>query len=633
MTDTHPRPSLTVEIAGRPLEFHPVDESPCRRACPAGIDVKRYVGQIASGDFTGALATIRKHMPFPSACGRICLHPCETECRRGEVDKPIAIMHLKRFVSDYETRQGIDAPPPRIPKSTGRKIAIIGSGPSGLTAAHDLRLMGHEVTVFERSNTPGGMLSQAIPGFRLPHSAILHDIDRILAMGINVKYGRSIQGDTGIKGLMDEGFDAVLIATGTSGRWQGLKGKGWIEGGDLPGVAGASEFSTKFRNGSDRDVSDSLGKVVVLGWGVHAIACARTAIRLGCKNVTWIVPILKKFLQPGEHYITQAIEEGVEIIELARPVRIENSAGRVGGVTWIKLEAGDIDHTGRIEYRETKTKPIRLNCNTVIDAAHFAPDVKWGQLSAGPWGNITVHPDTMATSIPGVFASGDVVSGPKSVVEAVSLGHRAAAGINHYFTGDKKEIGTLSGAIRIHGWEVDDPAATPSEVHRPTVRPVSERMADFHEAEQPLTVWQATHEARRCLMCGPCEECSVCLSSCYRKRGTIENESGEREEIRVPLGIARGIREETGIDDKGDLELYAAVVDPERCRGCGLCEEICGYHAPRVAPDPKYGFVSSIDILACKGCGTCVSACPSGAIDQGVTSLHVLSACIRGGAE
>jgi len=628
VTAGHDRDVLTFEVAGRRLEFQPVDESPCRRACPAGIDVKKYVGQIASEKFEDALATIRRHMPFPSACGRICLHPCETECKRGEIDQPIAIMALKRFVADYESRKGVEEPLPRIRKTTGKRIAVIGSGPAGLTAAHDLALRGHSVTVFERSETPGGMMTRAIPEFDLPSAAVHRDIARIEKLGVSIECGHSIQGEKGLQSLK-EGYDAVLLATGAGARWKGLSGTTWIDGGTLPGVIGAVEFMASRRSSGNPD----LGRVVVLGSGVHALACARTAVRLGCAKVKWIIPVTREFLQPDHHRVKLAEEEGVEIIELARPVAIGKTRGKVGGVKIVSIEQGEADHTGRPAYRVKPHSETVIACDSVIDAAHFAPDNGWGNLSSDPWGTISVDLDTMATNLAGIFAAGDVVSGPKSVVEAVSMGHRAAAGIDRYLSGGRGTIGTLSTPIRTPGWEIEDPAGTPSEAFRPAVRPANERKSDFKESELSFTAWEASHEARRCLLCGPCEECAVCLSTCYRKRGVADDEKGNPVEVRVPLGVARGIHEETRIEDFAKVELLVARVDSIRCRGCGVCEDICGYKAPRISPDPKYGLVSTIDILACKGCGTCVSACPSGAIDQGVTSLHALRARIWGGAK
>jgi len=631
--------TLRVQIAGRKLVLQSIEESPCRRACPAGIDVKRYIGQIANGDFTGALATIRRHMPFPSACGRICLHPCEKECKRGDIDEPIAIMHLKRFVHEYESRLGESQPLPAPADSTGKKIAIIGSGPSGLTAAHDLALMGHEVTVFEHADSPGGMMTHAIPEFELPSSAVRRDIERIERLGVKIICGRTIDGESGIDDLRKQGFDAILIATGAQARWKGFAGPSWIPGGDLPGVVGAVEFMMEYRNGSAK-TPKALGIVAVLGWGVQALACARTAVRLGCPEVSWIVPVAREHLQPDPRLVSQAEEEGVAIIELSRPVGVKASKGRTAGVKVVGLERGESDHTGRFEYvhmlEDSHVDATRLiSCNTIIDAAHFAPDVSWAGLSSGPWGAIGADLDSMATSVPGVFATGDVVSGPKSVVEAVSLGHRGAVGIDRFLSGRLGEgkIGTLSRAIDVPGWEIEDPSRIPSRVFRPSVRRSDERSADFLEAERPFTVWQATREARRCLLCGPCDECAACLSICYRKKGVAQDENGNPVLIRIPLGVARGIRQEITLTEAPEMKLYCAAVDHARCRGCGVCEEICDYKAPRITPDPRHGLVSTIDILACKGCGTCVSACPSGAIDQGVTSLLRIRDTIWGGVE
>jgi NADPH-dependent glutamate synthase beta subunit-like oxidoreductase/NAD-dependent dihydropyrimidine dehydrogenase PreA subunit len=619
-----------VRISGRTFELRPVDESPCRRACPAGIDVKRYVGLIADGDFAGALAVIREHMPLPSACGRICIHPCQTECTRAEIDEPIAIMHLKRFVHDYEGRRGEEQPLPRIPQPTGKKIAVIGSGPAGLTAAHDLALMGHSVTVYEKEEEPGGNLTHAIPGFELPSSAVEKDISRIEDLGVRFECGVAIEGDAGLQHLRKLNYDAILIATGAPARWSGLNGMGWIDGGQRRGVAGAVQFMRKFRSGQVES-SEIPNRVVVLGTGVQALACARTAVRIGCSEVFWIIPAVKEYLQPDPERVQLAIEEGVRIRDLTRPIAISEVNERAGGVEVVALEISETDHTGRHLYRIKPGTEEVIPCDLVVDAAHFASDLTWENLSSGPWNMIDVDRDTLQTKYPGVFAAGDVVGGAKSVVEAVAYGHRAAMGIDAFLNDRTGQIGTTSTPIEVCGWEIDDPSRTPSTVFRPSARPVEERKTDFAEAVQPFTAWEAEHEARRCLLCGPCEECAVCLSTCYRKKGIAYDLEGEAVVIRAPIGVARGIQEEARPGEKRDVELFVAVVDPARCRGCGVCEEICGYHAPRIAPDPNYGLVSSVDILACKGCGTCIAACPSGAIDQGITSLHRMRELIRGG--
>jgi NADPH-dependent glutamate synthase beta subunit-like oxidoreductase/NAD-dependent dihydropyrimidine dehydrogenase PreA subunit len=615
---------MNVEAMGRKLEFTLVDESPCRRACPAGIDAKRYVGQIASGDFEGALATIRKHMPFPSACGRICPHPCQTECTRREIDEPIAIMALKRFAIDSEIRKGVSAPLPRKQRSTGKRIAIIGAGPSGLTAAHDLALMGHDITVFEKNDKPGGMLTHAVPEFELPLKTTIRDISRIQDLGVKIECGQKIDGETGLRKLLKQGFDAVLLAAGSAGRWNGFDGKGWIPGSYLTDVIGASEFASRYRAGVPDSANKLSGNVVILGSGVQALACARIAARLGFSKVQWIIPHTIDQLQPDPGRVEQASEERVEIIELTRPLAIEGKNGKVTGIRCVALELDEPDHTGRQNVKPVDGGERLIACETVIDAAYFAPDESWGQLSTGPWGVVNVDLDSMATSMDGVFAAGDIVSGPKTVVEAVALGHRAAEGIHRYLSGDETRIGTLSTPLLVYGWEIENPAQPPAGCYRPGVREADARVKDFEDAEVGFTAWEAQHEAQRCLLCGPCEECAVCLPGCGRKKGTMTDSDGNPVFIRVPTGLAQGLMSEVRDVDTMGLKLFTAVVDPNRCRACGVCEEICDYHAPRVSPDNTGRFVASIDILACKGCGTCVAACPSGAIDQAGSSLHAI---------
>jgi NADPH-dependent glutamate synthase beta subunit-like oxidoreductase/Pyruvate/2-oxoacid:ferredoxin oxidoreductase delta subunit len=540
-------------------------------------------------------------------------------------------MALKRFAVEYEMRMGDEAPLFKMREPTGKKVAIIGSGPAGLTAARGLALLGHIVTVFEKESKPGGMMTLAIPEFELPSSAVNREIDRINDLGVIIKCGRGIMGEAGLVGLLHEGFDAVLLATGASARWKGFTGPRWIKGGKLAGVFGAYKFMMQNREGSGSVEREIPGKTVVLGSGVQALGCARTAIRLNADEVHWLIPCKKEHLQPDHRRVKLAEEEGVIIHELTRVLSIEGENEYVTGVKIVSLEPVETDHTGRDEYSPKSGSETIISCDTVIDAAYFVPEITWGSLSKGPWGTVSVDLSTMATKVQGIFAAGDVVSGPKSVVEAVALGHRAAYGIDRYLNGDTGGFGSLSEPIKVSGWEVENPLEKPSEVYRPEVRPVGERKADFHEVELPFTVWEARHEARRCLLCGPCEECSVCLSSCYRKRGTAVDEDGNEVVIRVPLQVAQSLREKTIVGYPDDLKFYAAQVIPELCRGCGVCEDICDYNAPRIAPDPKYGLVSRIDIVACKGCGTCVAACPSNAINQGVIPRDAMYSAIKGG--
>lgn len=613
-------------------EFRPIEESPCRRACPAGIDVKKYIGQIANRNFEGALETIRTHMPFPSVCGRICLHPCETECSRGKIDSPIAIMALKRFAIDYEIQKGILAKLPERKSSTGKRVAIVGSGPAGLSSAYFLALMGHKVTVFEKEAKPGGMLTQAIPQFAVPEKNILSDIERILSLGVEVRLNTVIDVQSGLGELFRQGNDAILIATGAYGRWRGFDGAGWIPGGMLEGIQGAVEFMKEHRNCTPLDIHEAAGKVVVLGFGVQALACARMAVRIN-GDVTWAIPFEKRELQPDPRLVKMAEEEGVKIIERLRPVAIEGRGGKVSGVKFVEVVPSEPDHTGRRYWKSVEGSSRYIECGSVIDAMYFASDAEWDGLSTGPWGTIRVDFETMSTSRPAVFAAGDSVTGMKSVVEAVALGHRAAVGINSYLQGVEGKTGSISRPICTFGWQIEDPQTMPSRAYRLQTRDSSERIKDCLEVEVGFTAWQAEHEAGRCLLCGPCDECGVCIPSCTRKRAEFRDEKGNVFIVRLPYETAAHLFRELSEIEKAGLEFFAARVELDRCRGCGVCEEICLYHAPRLGMDRNGRFVSSIDMKACKGCGTCVAACPSAAIDQGCASKSAVRTKIAGGVE
>jgi thioredoxin reductase/ferredoxin len=452
-------------------------------------------------------------------------------------------------------------------------------------------------------------------------------------LGVEIVTNHPVDGASGIHDLLSQGFDAVLIATGASGRWTGFDGTGWIPGSGLRGIQGASEFTISHRKCRPEDIHENTCKVAILGYGVQALACARASARLGGKEISWIIPFEKSELQPDPRLIKQAEEEGVIIVEKTKPIEIIGIDNKVVGVKCVEIELSEPDHTGRRTWVSKTGTEIVIACESVIDASYSMPDTEWHSLSSGPFHTIPVNLDTMATSRPGIFAAGDVASGSKSIVEAVSLGHRAAAGITNYLNGETEKIGTLSTPIRISGWQVDDPARTPSKVLRPTVRPTEDRIKDNDEAELGFTLWEAEHEAGRCLLCGPCEECAVCISQCTRKKIATEDESGNTLVVRVPLEMARTLYRDVEAAASKGIDILAAKVDPERCRACGVCEQICGYHAPSLSLQPNGKYASSVDILACKGCGTCIAACPSGAIDQGLTSLHAIRNLIWGASK
>jgi len=377
--------------ASYPPYFGIVRETPpCSLACPAGIDVRRYVSLIAEGKFAEAIAVVRERNPLPSVCGRVCPHPCEAACNRGLVDEPIAIEALKRFVADYEIalRERGEFTYPKPKEKNGFKVAVVGSGPAGLTCAHDLALMGYQVVIFEKEKVAGGMMYLGIPEFRLPRDVLAHDIEYIEKLGVEIRLNTPIGPDLSLDDLFEQGFSAIFIATGA---YEGYK----------LGVPGE-----------------------------------RVALRLGASEVTILYRRSRKEMPANPWEVIEAEREGVRIHFLAAPTRILGKDGKVTGMECVRMELGKLDASGRRRPVPIPGSEFTISCDFIIPAISQQPDVSFlGEdhgLEISRWNSIEVDPGTMATARPGVFAGGDVVTGPRTVVEAIAAGHKAAKGIDRY---------------------------------------------------------------------------------------------------------------------------------------------------------------------------------------------------------
>ncbi|MBE3571733.1 MAG: FAD-dependent oxidoreductase [Moorella humiferrea] len=493
---------------------------PCRSACPAGTNAQGYVALISQGKFAEALEVIHRRMPFAGICGRICHHPCETECNRGQYDDPIAIATLKRAAYDYgweeeaarEKQQKADIP------AKEEKVAIIGAGPAGLTAAQDLALEGFQVTIYDALDKPGGMLRAGIPRYRLPLEVVERETERILALGVKFIGNTTVGQDITLAELKKE-YDAVIIATGLQ-KSRMLNIAGADLGGILPGVSFLRETALGGR--------PKVGKrVVVIGGGNVAIDIARTARRLGAAEVH-LACLEKREEMPAHPWeVEEALEEGVIIHPSLGPKRF---LGKDGRVTSVELMACTrvFDEQGRFNPQYNPEVTTVLAADTVILAIGQAADLSFlkedGSITTSR-GLIAADPVTLATAIPGIFACGDVVSGPASVVEAVAGGHEAAESVKRYLEG--KDL--AAGRRKEKQPRLDPPPNVvpfPGKRQKQAMATASERIRDFREVYQGFTPEEAIQEAKRCLNCGICSECLQCETACKKK--AIEHWQEER---------------------------------------------------------------------------------------------------------
>jgi putative selenate reductase YgfK subunit len=527
---------------------------PCGLACPILTNVREYVQLIAERRFEEAFAAIRKQNPLPGICGRICTHPCEVSCKRGQVDEPIAIATLKRFAADRSRKDEYEAQPN---ESTGHNVAVVGSGPAGLSAAHDLALLGHHVTIFEVLPVLGGMLRVGVPAYRLPKDVLNEEIKAILDLGIEVKTGVRISDKVKIADLFDQGYKAVFLAIGAhKDRKLGIPGEDEFEG-----VVSAVSFL--------RDVNEKRNpkvgrKVAVVGGGNTAVDSARSVLRVGAETVQMIYRRSKDEMPAAQEEVEEAIQEGVQIAYLTSPLEILGEDGKVSGLKCIKNELGEPDASGRRSPEPVPGSEFTLDVDTVIAAIGQAPESSLLadelELAEGAQRIAVKDPDSLATGLPGVFVGGDAVTGPATAVKAIAAGKRAAISIDHYLRGE-----ALPKAEPLKEAEEKKLAAEIVEKTRRLPRPrvqtlsVDNRLAGFDEVTSGLTEDQAVQEAQRCLHCN-----------------------------------------------------IGAYLDQERCITCGSCVEVCPLDIPSMGEDGKV----DVDLFKCQACGTCAAECPVQAVSM-----------------
>jgi 2-oxoacid:acceptor oxidoreductase delta subunit (pyruvate/2-ketoisovalerate family) len=552
---------------------------PCRAACPAHVNVQGYVSLIQRGKFKEAVELIRKDMPFPAICGRVCFSPCEDACARVNLDQAVAIRALKRIVADIEREQGRVKPAP-IPKTRTEKVAVIGAGPAGLAAAYDLAKLGYPVTVFERMPESGGMMFYAIPSFRLEKFVVDNEIAYVKDIGVEIKTGMEFGKDITLESLRNEGYRAVFVSIGTQ-----VSRKMNVPGEDLEGVVHGLKFLRAFSLGQHIDVGE---RVAVIGGGNSAVDAARTAKRLGAKKVMVLYRRTRNEMPALLHEVEAAEKEGIAFHFLISPKRIIGENGKVKAVECLRMRLGEPDSSGRRRPISISFSEHQYEVDLVIPAIGQIPERSCVSNEfldeEAKAALIPVDPVTMKTRIPGVFAGGDIVSGQASIIQAVGAGKQAAVSIHRYLTGQDLKAGREEAeeTTWVKDWE------TLKKKSRRYEAPTEKTRLSFEEAESFLkeTRRKAMFEAFRCIGCGPCSGCLAGIDLCE--------------------------------EDK-------AVVDESRCTGCNTCAIVC----PVGAIEKNEDEIAQVNEDLCKGCGICAAHCPERAVTMNqLTDENILSCAL-----
>jgi NADPH-dependent glutamate synthase beta subunit-like oxidoreductase len=508
---THFRAEFEAHLNGKKCEA-PTTESlmiaPCNIGCPASTDAARYIELIREGKFNQSIDVARAPNPFAAICGRACFHPCETQCKRGSVDEPVSIAYLKRTVSDYEKKlikqkQFRFAPH----KSTGEKgkVAVIGSGPAGATCARELASWDYDVTIFEAAPVVGGTTHLGIPAYRLPRDIVNGEIEQVQEYGVKVKTNMALGKDFTLQGLTDQGFKAVFLAIGAmKGRKLGIPGEDENEG-----VMDAMEFLRRVNLGDETRMGK---KVIVIGGGNSAVDCARVPLHIGYEDVSIVYRRTRKEMPASPWEVEEAEHEGVKLHFLAAPVRVLGENGKVTGLECIRMELGEPDASGRRRPVEIPGSEFTIETDVIIAAVSQGPDMDYFKTIDGlgitKRNTFEVNPDTLETTIPGVFAGGDVATGPKSVIAAVQGGLQAAVSIDKYLNGGKHEefdrLQRMRAIIDALGpVDKEEKCAGISGLERakmPALQP-EERLGNMNEVELGFSEQTAVAEAERCMRC------------------------------------------------------------------------------------------------------------------------------------
>ena len=591
---------------------------PCQISCPAGIDIQGYIALAAIGKYKDAIALIKENNPLPSVCGRVCTRPCEVKgCRRTMLDEAVGIDYIKRYISDLDLNSA-DVWRPQVASSNGKKVAVVGAGPAGLSAAYYLAIRGYQVDILEGQPEPGGMLRYGIPEYRLPKDVLDLEIAQILGLGPTLKTNAVLGNDFTIASLKQQGYDAVFLGIGA---WRSSLMR--VQNENAAGVLSGIEFLKNFGLRRPMDIS---GTVAVVGGGNTAIDCARTALRLGVGEVKLLYRRTRTEMPANDSEIKDAIEEGVNMQFLIAPTKVVTGEdGKLKGIECQRCELGEPDASGRRSPKPIRGSEYLEPCDFIISAigqSTTVADLVDGKvpdmlppgeaLALTRWQTVQVNEKTFETSVEGVFSGGDVVTGAATAIEAIAAGRKAAYAIDSYIREgvvrsepeefiSRKDVFAKVGMKDLRGQDQKPKRHIP-------MLPVDQRVNTFVEVELGYSATDVIEETTRCLECG----CTA-LFDCDLRRYATEYGA----DVKHFLGEAR--------QHERDISHPLVELDANKCILCGRCVRICS----DVVGVSAYGFINrgfgtvvapalggSLLDTECVSCGLCIGTCPTGAISQ-----------------
>ncbi|MEW6140760.1 MAG: FAD-dependent oxidoreductase [Thermodesulfobacteriota bacterium] len=562
--------------------------APCQLNCPAGIDIPSFIALIGHGKFDEAVEVIRRDNPFPWACGLICPNPCESWCQRRYLDKPLGIRHLKAVAAKYAVEKGEGYRNPKPKDRFDEKVAIVGAGPAGLTAAYFLALEGYRVTVFEAMQKAGGMLVTGIPEFRLPRQIVDMEIQKIQELGVEIVLNTPVGKSLTLDNLRQDGYKAFFLGIGA---WESFSPHLECDY-EYPQIIDVLSFLRDVSFGKKIKPANT---VAIIGGGNAAIDAARTCVRLGCQSVSILYRRTRKEMPANFEEVIQAAEEGIHFHQLTMPLRIVGSYGKIDSVECVMTDLGEPDSSGRRRPIPIPDSNYRMPVGAIISAIGQKPNVKdypgFGSLDLSDRENIRVRGYTQQTSIPDVFAGGDAVTGPATVIEAIGAGKRAAASIHKYLRGERLPRKSLP-----RPRQMVEPI--PMDYHEKAfiqrqeipIIDLDRRMNTFDLVEKGLDETSAREEAKRCMRCDVCERCGKCVDVCSEKLGYSGIEFYHAGE--------------------NSLILKDYVHGLPYCIGCGTCVNICPTGALQIQDEGDERrilmsgtIINKLHLLTCEACG------------------------------
>ena len=479
--------------------------APCLDACPIHLDIPKYVELIKDAKFAESLTVIRERLPIAGIVGRVCFRPCEKHCRRGNIDEPISIKALKRFVADHELSEQNEPEYEITPAENTGKVAIVGAGPAGITCAFHLARKGHEVSIYEALDEPGGMSAVGIPDYRLPRNILQGEVQQIQKMGVSVNYGQTIGNDLTLSQLENE-FDAVFIGIGAQDSTKiGIEGEDQEYQGFIPGLAYLREVN------AGRDPYPQGKKVVVIGGGNVAIDCVRCSLRTEKEDIHLVYRRTRNEMPADEAEIHDADEEQVQFHFLTAPVRILTEAGKVVGLECIKMELGEPDASGRPRPVPVEGSEFVFDCDTIVSAIGQQVDLSllagMDDVQTTQWNTIVVDEYTKQSSRPKIFFAGDCETGPDALITACAGGRRAAHSIDRFINkqsldyDDNHYFDKLFETVKVYDPDEEILKVESKSRFQQSVLPAETRKSTFDEVEQGLSAQEAVAEAERCLRC------------------------------------------------------------------------------------------------------------------------------------